>query len=144
MIKESLIARLALDKSEQEIVDDTLNKAVGEAVKTLLEDYNPRKSQIDTKASPTVYDPGQNETDMPGTSCTLSDLQFDSVLPSVTLRTVTHIPTITPSEEELRPKAFDWLIGKDWSRKVRSEVHVGHEDQDLLPSMEPGWAHCMR
>jgi hypothetical protein len=96
MVKESLVASLALDKSEQETIDNILNEAVGKAVKILFADHDLQKPGVDADANPTVYDPGQSKMDIPGASW---DLQRDSRLPS-----------ITSSEEDHPFKTFE-----DWS-----------------------------
>jgi hypothetical protein len=129
MIQEGLVTKLALDQSEQEIVEEIVNKAVGEAVEMLLADYNLQNPWAVAHSSPTVYDPGQSDIEMLGTSCTLSDLHLNPMPPSTTWRTATPTSTVMSSEEELRPDLYDRQFWRDMNSTLRPKTR---EELDIL------------
>ena len=113
MIRESLVPKLALDKSEQGILDDTLGKTVSEVVETLLADHENRQYQNDDDARTNTDDILRSYTDFPRAWCTLSDLEADSIHASVTPGGATSTSTATSAEEESPPKSFDYGTSKD-------------------------------
>lgn len=152
MIKESLAPKLALNRSEQVILYDTLIKTVSEVVEASLADHDttqhyesgtrfPFLSEKDCESGSfgkvTMFElpdeyldenrPCQNDddartnaddilrsyTDLPRPSCTLSDLEVDSVHLSVTAGGAASTSTATSAEEESRPKSFDYGTCKD-------------------------------
>ena len=109
MIRESLVPKLALDKSELGILDDTLSKTVSEVVETLLADHENRQYQNDDDARTNTNDILRSYTAW----CALSDLEVDSIHTSVTPGGATSTSTATSAEEESPPKSFDYGTSKD-------------------------------
>lgn len=130
MIKEPLIVRLALDEAEQQLLDDTLNQAVGEAVQTLLADHALQKPRVHADANVNSYDPCQSRTDMPSI---FGDTLEYSLPPAGTLRTATPTCTATSSEEDFRSMTSDCQLWKDEYFTVHSKLMEGDEDPDSFP-----------
>jgi hypothetical protein len=96
-----------LDRSEQEILDDTLKYAVSEVVKKLLADHELCQSQICVDTGFDVYNRQQSETETPGPSCIVSDLEVDSAFPSITCGGTVSTSGITPLEGEPLSLSFN-------------------------------------
>jgi hypothetical protein len=135
MIKEPLVARLALDESEQQLLDDTLNKAVGEAVQTLLADHALQKPRVHADTNVNSCDPWPSRTDMPSI---FGDTLEYSLAPAGTSRTATPTCTVTSSEEDFRSMTFDYQLWKDEYFTVHWKLMEGNEDPDsfLFPDAD--------
>jgi hypothetical protein len=96
-----------LDRSEQEILDDTLQNAVSEVVKKLLADHELCQSQIHVDTGFDVYDHQQSEIETPGPSFIVSDFEVDSTFPPITFGGTASTPSLTPLEGEPVSRSFD-------------------------------------
>ena len=111
MIKESLVARLTLDKPKQDIVDEAVNKAAEEVVETLCSDYDLRQRTTESDSHPTLYDGARIELDMPGTSCTLQNLQSNPMSPLMTSKAATPVyRALSWDDTSFSEGTSEWLL----------------------------------
>jgi hypothetical protein len=95
-----------LDRSEQEILHDTLKYAVSEVVKRLLADHELCQSQIHVDTGFDVYDRQQSEIETPGPSCIMSDLGVDLTLASISFGTIST-SSVTSLDGEPLSRSFN-------------------------------------